>query len=224
VVMEPGIGSPDSSPTPIAGIRGSCRLLVADDRPENRTILRDMLSPMGFEIIEAANGREAVALARERMPDLILMDLLMPEMNGIEAVQLLKRDPVMAGIPVVAVSASVYDQTQAESLCAGCVGFLSKPVNLDALITILRKRLDPAWDKTDSSMLLPPPPDPIAPSPLPPAFYHLREAARIGDVQEVLRETGKLRDRFPEHRVFISRIHELAAGFEILALQRLLDQ
>jgi signal transduction histidine kinase/CheY-like chemotaxis protein len=225
VVMEPGIGSSDlSATTPITGIRGPCCLLVADDRPENRTILRDMLSPMGFEIIEAANGREAVALTRERMPDLILMDLLMPEMNGIEAVQLLKRDPVMAGIPVVAVSASVYDQTQAESLCAGCVGFLSKPVNLDALISILRKRLDLDWKKDGTVPESSPAADPTAPSPLPRVFYHLREAAHIGDVQEVLREAGKLRERFPEHRVFISRIHELAADFEILALQRLLDQ
>ncbi|MFO8112373.1 MAG: response regulator [Desulfosalsimonadaceae bacterium] len=196
---------------------------MADDRSENRTILRDMLSPMGFEIIEAANGREAVAIARERMPDLILMDLLMPEMNGIEAVQILKRDPVTAGIPVVAVSASVYDQTQAESICAGCVGFLSKPVDLDALISILRDRLDLDWKEDGTVSDSTTPADPIAPSPLPQAFHHLREAARIGDVQEVLRETGKLRDRFPEHRVFISRIHELAAGFEILALQRLLD-
>ncbi len=223
VAAESGVEYPDAPVTPITGIRGSCRLLVADDRSENRTILRDMLSPMGFEIIEAANGREAVALARERMPDLILMDLLMPEMNGIEAVQLLKRDPVLAGIPVVAVSASVYDQTQAESICAGCVGFLSKPVDLDALVSILRERLDLDWEEDGTGNGLTMPADPIAPSPLPQAFHPLREAARIGDVQEVLRETGKLRERFPEHRVFISRIHELAAGFEILALQRLLD-
>ncbi len=224
VLMAPGIEPPTALAAPVTGICGSWRLLVADDRAENRTVLRDMLSPMGFEIIEAANGREAVALAEEHLPDLILMDLLMPEMNGIEATQRLKGEPATAGIPVVAVSASVYNQTQAESLCAGCTGFLAKPVNLDALIAILRERLELNWKAagTDPDATAPTPP--IAPSPLPQAFYHLREAARIGDVQEVLRETGRLKERFPEHRVFISRIHELAAGFEILALQRLLGQ
>ena len=223
VAAESDVIYADPPVAQITGIRGSCRLLVADDRLENRTILRDMLSPMGFEIIEAANGREAAALAREQMPDLILMDLLMPEMNGIEAVQVLKRDPVLAGIPIVAVSASVYDQTQAESICAGCVGFLSKPVDLDALVSIIRERLDLDWEGYGTVQDPTGPADPIAPFPLPQAFHPLREAARIGDVQEVLRETGKLRARFPEHRAFISRIHELAAGFEILALQRLLD-
>jgi len=224
VAVEPGIEYPTAPAAPVTRICGSCRLLVADDRAENRTILRDMLSPMGFEIIEATNGREAVALARERMPDLILMDLLMPEINGIEATQRLKGEPETAGIPVVAVSASVYNQTQAESLCAGCAGFLAKPVNLDALISILRQRLDLEWKEAGTGPDATTPTAPIAPAPLPQAFYHLREAARIGDIQEVLRETGRLKDRFPEHRVFISRVHELAAGFEILALQRLLGQ
>ena len=102
--------------------------------------------------------------------------------------------------------------------------FSPKPVNLDALILILNKRLELDWKPAGTVPDSTSPEKPIAPSPLPQAFYHLREAARIGDVQEVLRETGKLKDRFPEHAMFISRIHELAAGFEILALQRLLDQ
>ncbi len=206
----------------VAGIRGSCRLLAADDRPENRAVLRDMLAPLGFEIIEAVNGREAVELAAAHQPDLILMDLLMPEMNGIEAVRLLKADMATARIPVVAVSASVYDQTQAESLCAGCSGFLPKPVNLDSLLSVIRARLDLDWI-TPGDESTPPPIADIAPFPLPQEFLYLREAARIGDVQEVLRETGKLEDMFPEHLAFLSRIRELATDFEIPALQRLLD-
>lgn len=224
IPAESEIEHPPAPASPLTPIGASCRLLVADDRPENRTILRDMLTPMGFEVMEAANGREAVALARAWMPDLILMDLVMPEMSGIEAVQQLKNDPVLAGIPVVAVSASVYDQTQTESFCAGCVGFLPKPVNLDALIAILRQRLDLGWDKSEAGAPVQPSVDTVAPFPLPESFYPLREAARIGDVQEVLREAGKLKDRFPEHAAFISRIQEIASGFEILALQRLLGQ
>ena len=216
-----GLTQQQSVATPVTGIRGKCRVLVADDRRENRDVLRDMLAPLGFEIIEAVSGSEAVDAAKAMRPQLVLMDLLMPETNGFEAVGMMKADPDLADIPIVAVSASVAGQSQAQSLCAGCVGFLPKPVNFDALLSVLRSNLNLEWlDTTESRATVPV--SEFVPVAWPLDFAHLQEAARIGDVHEVLREGERLKARHPEHQVAISHILQLAEAFEVLALQRLL--
>ena len=208
--------TPSSAPLQAHGL-----ILVADDRPENRSILRAMLEPLGFEILEASNGRIALDLARTRTPDLILMDLLMPELDGFEAVRLLKADPALASIPVVAVSASVYDQTQAESLCAGCQGFLPKPVNFDALLVLVQSLLHLDTPPSPSPASIPPL---LCPSPLPADFASLRDAALIGDVLRVLAETERLLPLHPEHAPLLAHVRQLANDFQIQSLQRLLSQ
>ena len=208
--------TPSSAPLQAHGL-----ILVADDRPENRSILRAMLEPLGFEILEASNGRIALDLARTRTPDLILMDLLMPELDGFEAVRLLKADPALASIPVVAVSASVYDQTQAESLCAGCQGFLPTPVNFDALLVLVQSLLHLDTPPSPSPASIPPP---LCPSPLPADFASLRDAALIGDVLRVLAETERLLPLHPEHAPLLAHVRQLANDFQIQSLQRLLSQ
>ena len=216
VVAQAETPAPSGSPAPF---RGSGRILVADDRPENRAVLRHMLAPLGFEIIEAENGRIALDLAARHSPCLILMDLLMPELNGFEAVRLLKADPALASIPVVAVSASVYDQTQAQSLCAGCEGFLPKPVDFDALLALIQSLLH-----LESTAVPAPTPPAPCPSPLPADYAPLQQAALIGDVLRVLAETERLLPLYPAHAPFLDRVRHLAADFQIQALQRLLSQ
>ena len=223
--VSPALPSPESSPAPFPSrILGRCLVLVADDRPENRSVLRAMLEPLGFDVAEAANGRIALDLARSLSPALVLMDLLMPELDGFQAARLLKADPALASIPVVAVSASVYDQTQAESLCAGCDGFLPKPVDFDSLLALLRSLLPGIWSPSEPAPEAPPP-EPVAPPrPLPPEFSALRDAALIGDVLQVLAETNRLLPLFPAHAPFLARVRQLAAAFEIVSLQRLLPK
>ena len=183
-----------------------------------------MLEPLGFDVAEAANGRIALDLARSLSPALVLMDLLMPELDGFQAARLLKADPALASIPVVAVSASVYDQTQAESLCAGCDGFLPKPVDFDSLLALLRSLLPGIWSPSEPAPEAPPPEPVAAPRPLPPEFSALRDAALIGDVLQVLAETNRLLPLFPAHAPFLARVRQLAAAFEIVSLQRLLPK
>jgi two-component system, cell cycle response regulator DivK len=112
------------------------RLLLADDQPDNRIIFSTILQHGGYEVITAGDGREAVALAQSMRPDLILMDLMMPVMDGWMAFAELQRDPVSASIPVFAISAHGADDGVArDALRSGFAGYLGKPLDPRSLLT-----------------------------------------------------------------------------------------
>jgi CheY-like chemotaxis protein len=112
-------------------------LLVADDSHINRELVRYVLEKQGHRVHAAADGFEAVRLARELAPQLILMDWQMPVMGGLEATQLLKSDPSTAHIPVVALTAHALAGERDRALRAGCVDHLTKPVELARLIELV---------------------------------------------------------------------------------------
>ena len=100
------------------------RLLVVDDKAENRSVLMRMLAPLGFELKEAADGQEALEQAVAFQPDLIMMDLVMPVMDGFEATRQLRQVPALKTIPIIALSASVFEYTRQQSMEVGCDGFI----------------------------------------------------------------------------------------------------
>lgn len=104
-------------------------VLVAEDNPENLELVSFLLDAFGHDPLVAHDGREAVEIAREKRPDLILMDLLMPEMDGFAALAEIRRDSALAGVPVVALTALTMqgDREQVEE--AGFDGFLAKPID-----------------------------------------------------------------------------------------------
>ncbi|MDG4594823.1 MAG: transporter substrate-binding domain-containing protein [Candidatus Contendobacter sp.] len=116
------------------------RILVADDNAPNRRLLVEYLSPYGFELIEAEDGAQALAHARQHQPALILMDIAMPLLDGLEATRRLKADPATARIPVIAVTASVTPEQEAD-VRALCKAYLRKPVSQATLIATLRRFL-----------------------------------------------------------------------------------
>ena len=103
------------------------RILLVDDHDENRATLKDMLLPLGFEIAEAVNGQDALAQATIFSPELILMDLVMPVMDGLEATRQIRQIPAFQGVVVIGVSASALEAKRQVSLDAGCDDFLAKP-------------------------------------------------------------------------------------------------
>ncbi len=103
------------------------RILVVDDDPNSRKIIELMLSSQGYALTFAENGRDAVSKAQAEEPDLILIDVLMPIMNGHEATRHLKADPRTRQIPVVALTALAFESDRQEALSVGCNGYLSKP-------------------------------------------------------------------------------------------------
>ncbi len=117
------------------------RILVADDVPMNRKLIVGFLEDYPFEILEAANGVEAVRIAQEEKPDLIIMDVKMPEMNGDEATRILKAGETTRSIPVIALTASVVQLENQEPETEIYDSFLFKPVSLDQLLTTLKEYL-----------------------------------------------------------------------------------
>ena len=130
----------------IIGYQGDRRkVLVVDNKPANRSVLVDLLTPLGFEVFEAIDGQDGLNKAQELRPDLILMDLVMPVLDGFEAIRRLRASADLNHIIVVAISASVFDCNQEISRQAGCNGFLSKPVREADLLQHLQGHLNLKW-------------------------------------------------------------------------------
>jgi two-component system, cell cycle response regulator DivK len=117
-------------------------ILIVEDNPQSLKLLRDILQIKGYQTLEAETGEEGVRIARERQPALILMDIQLPGINGIEALQRLRADPVTSATPVIAVTASVMTQDRSRIMAAGFNGFQSKPISVNQLLATVRETLD----------------------------------------------------------------------------------
>jgi len=119
----------------------SKRILIVEDQEDNRTILRDVLSTVGYELIEALNGKDGVRLAQSERPDLILMDIQLPEMDGYEATQQIKSIAELKTIPIIAVTSYALSGDEAKARAAGCDGYIAKPFSPRELLAKVRKYL-----------------------------------------------------------------------------------
>jgi two-component system cell cycle response regulator DivK len=118
------------------------RILVVEDNERNLKLVRDVLQYAGYDVIAASSGEQGVALARERLPDLVLMDLQLPEMDGTEALRRLRNDPLTRAIPVVAVTAFAMKDDRERALNAGFDSYIEKPISVRALPDQVRGFLD----------------------------------------------------------------------------------
>jgi CheY-like chemotaxis protein len=119
-------------------------ILLVEDYQETRAMLRIWLERRGYRLVEAADGQEAVDLAPLAHPDLILMDLRLPELNGIAATRRLRQDVGLQDVPVVALSALDPSMFREAALSVGCVEYLTKPIDLDKLEDVLTRLLHSA--------------------------------------------------------------------------------
>jgi len=110
------------------------KILYIEDHPAQSDIMKQMLEFSGYTVVLAMNGEEGIEKAREAQPDIILMDLRMPGMGGIEAIKQLKQDPLVAEIPVVVLSAWTSQRNREDAEAAGAAKFLAKPVDTKRLI------------------------------------------------------------------------------------------
>ena len=118
------------------------KILVVEDNDRNMKLFRDVLGATGYRTLEATTGGEAVALASEHTPDLVLMDIQMPDVDGVEALRRLRADERTAAIPVLAVTAQAMQGDREHFLAEGFDGYLSKPVNVRELIGTVRQYCD----------------------------------------------------------------------------------
>jgi two-component system, cell cycle response regulator DivK len=117
------------------------RILVVEDNLDNYELVRFILERAGYDVFLAVNGRDGVAAARLQKPDLILMDLGMPEMDGWKAARMLKADETTRSIPLYALSAHTLPSERRRALEAGCDGYVSKPIHMDGLLSTIQGAL-----------------------------------------------------------------------------------
>jgi two-component system cell cycle response regulator DivK len=125
------------------------RILIVEDNEDNFQLVRFLLERDGFEVISAVNGKEGVETAMREKPDLILMDLSMPEMDGWTAAQKIKAEPETKAIPLLALTAHTLPGDRMRALEAGCDGYISKPINVEYLIKTVSSAIGKARKQSD---------------------------------------------------------------------------
>jgi signal transduction histidine kinase/DNA-binding NarL/FixJ family response regulator len=200
------------------------RVLIVDDLATNRDLLVRLLQPLGFELDEASGGEEAQKRAAAFRPDLVLMDLLMPGMDGIEATRRMLATPALADSRVVIVSANASAQDRAASQAAGACGFVPKPIEHDQLLGELALHMNLCWieeltvaGKTDANS---------APLTMPPAheLADLYEAALSGRMRDVRQHAARLAELDGRYRAFAEKLQQMASAFQSKAIVDLLQQ
>ena len=116
-------------------------VMVVEDFEDNRFMMRRLLEMSGYRVLEAVNGEEAVEIARAERPGLILMDLSLPQLDGLAATRRIRQHPELKNVPIVAVSAHDTADFHADALAAGCNDYVTKPIDFDQLEELLRRLL-----------------------------------------------------------------------------------
>ena len=118
-------------------------ILVVEDQADNRRILRDLLGNAGYELIEAETGEEALTAVETHRPDLILMDIQLPVMDGYEATRRIRSNPDLKSVPIIAVTSYALAGDEAKALAAGCSAYVTKPFSPRALLAKVQEHLAP---------------------------------------------------------------------------------
>ncbi len=117
------------------------KILIVDDNPDLICVLEVQLKTKGYDTVQARNGMQAVDMATAQLPDLIVMDIMMPQMNGLQAARLIRENPKTRSIPILAATAKITIADKEECFQSGCDGHIAKPVTSKQLASIIKKLL-----------------------------------------------------------------------------------
>jgi PAS domain S-box-containing protein len=203
------------------------QILLVDNKWQNRAFLMSLLTDLGFEVLEAIDGKEALTLAQQNLPDLIITDLRMPVMDGFELTRQIRQSTLLKTIPVIAASANVFEHQQQKSLAVGCDAFLAKPIQTKHLFVILQKYLPLKWiydrDKNSSSIssnqgettiLMPI----VGPS--------LEQATTLfkwikrGNIKKIIENVAQFEEQDARLSPFANEVRKLASHFEMSKLKK----
>ena len=224
--IERGIMDEDEQLPERVGFNGRSRkVLLVDDDTDNREVLKTTLLPLGFTIAEAMNGRDALTTAKEFHPDLILMDLVMPVMDGFEALRHIRNTPELKHVIVLGISASAFESTKQKSLDVGCQDFLTKPIPVETLLEKIGQYLHLEWIRARQEAQTTAPPAAQDEFVLPPEddLLVLLDAARSGDILEIRDRITHLEQRNAAYLPFTTKFRELAGRFQLNHLRSLLE-
>jgi signal transduction histidine kinase/DNA-binding response OmpR family regulator len=213
----------------VIGYQGPTKsILVADDQQENRQLLQHLLEPLGFEVLPAAGGQEAVSSAQKRRPDLIVMDLRMPEMSGFEAAHAIHQSRALSNVPIVAASASTADLERAQADQKTFAACLRKPFEGIELLGIVGSLLNLTWRYegaagTDSASIA----EPVETRPVAPpgaVLDELLQLARLGKLVRIEQIALRMERGEARYRPFARRLYALARDLDEDRLIALLQE
>ncbi|WP_237651561.1 ATP-binding protein [Beggiatoa leptomitoformis] len=201
-------------------------LLIIDDKEKNRTILNNLLNPLGFTLLEASNGQEGLTQALQIRPDLILTDLVMPLMDGFEFTRHLRSFSNLCDIPVIATSSGVFEHHQEESRIAGCNRFITKPIQQEELLSALQQLLNLTWiyasDATKGSMQYESDNEILIPYLPTSQLDILYDLAMMGDINGINKQLERIDKNDPQVSIFIEKIKGLTNNFQVEEICHLL--
>ncbi len=201
---------------------GRRRVLVADDVPANRALLIELLEPLGFVLEEAGDGEEMLAFARAVRPDLVIADIVMPRLDGLQATQQMRRTPGLEAVPVLLVSATVSGADIDRYVAAGANAFLPKPLDVRSLLKRIGELLGLSWTFEQPA----PFPDSAVPL-VPPPQASLQALARLaqrGEMRGVREAANQLCTLGEQYKPFADRLLLLAERFESRAITELIQR
>lgn len=220
----------------ITGYQGAKRkILVVDDLENNLEVLLDFLTPLGFEVLDASSGTEAIAKMEECLPDLIVLDLVMPELDGLAVTRILRQEDAWQDLPIVIVSASTLPSDESQCYQAGANAFLAKPLNFEQLLRLFEQHLQLEWITSDGSGRSLLGSDTLATAhnntepisiviPTADELNQLLNLAMQGDLREVLSQIDQWQQNKPTLIPFIQQIRPLAETCQLKKLKGLLKQ
>ncbi|MEA5573190.1 chemotaxis protein CheB [Calothrix sp. UHCC 0171] len=219
----------------IIGYEGKTkRILVVDDKTNNRTFLINLLQSLGFEILQASNGEEALTQVIENQPDLVLLDWIMPGIGGLEVTRKIREMPACDNLIIVATSATSIAEEQSACFEVGCNAFLPKPVRFDKLLEILENYLHLQWIyqadnsthsiinnqqlensfNTNYDAIIAPPSEELA---------QLHELAMQGDIRSILQQVSQLEQQDTQFIPFAQEVQKMAENLQVNQLQNFIQ-
>jgi signal transduction histidine kinase/DNA-binding NarL/FixJ family response regulator/HAMP domain-containing protein len=215
----------------IVGYKGRrLTVLVAEDQSSNRSMLFNALEPLGFRVVVAENGQSEVAAAAAIRPDVILTDLVMPIVDGVEAVQQIRQMPDLQGVIIIGTSASVFESDQQRMILAGCDAFVAKPINIRQLLDVLATQLKLEWiyEEVEREPLISATVEQLAQEPVVPpqpevleTLYALTLGGDMDDIQDYATQIEQLDRRFIP---FACKLREFAKNFQEEQILTLVNQ
>jgi CheY-like chemotaxis protein len=210
----------------VAGYLGPrLKVLVIDDVQVNRAVIVELLTRIGFAVTESANGRDGIATALAEHPDLILTDIVMPGIDGLQMMRRLRAEPALAQVPIIAISATRFGVDGAKSLDAGANAFITKPVDFDVLLTRMATLLGLTWIHAPRQVEAPLESPLTFPSAIPAdAMSELHQLAREGNMRGIVQWAERMAAGDPPNAAFAAQLRQLARAYQSKAILHLVER
>jgi CheY-like chemotaxis protein len=205
---------------PVGVVGAKRKVLVVDDEEHGRSLLRELLAPLGLDVYEACDGEDAVRQAALLRPDAILMDIRMPRLDGLEATRQIRRFPDLMHTAIIAISAGAFEHDRRHCIEAGANEFIAKPFRQERLLSVLCTHLDLSLVYAQDELSSEPRPNP---TPLAPDAEQLRtllDLASRGDIKRLLQHVSQLEAQQLGYADFIDQLRVRAAGYQMKELRR----